>query len=225
MANSGYRERWAAASSLDHAWFHFAPEALKDQYRDARSEQRTAALQCMMEGEVRLKLSCGELVAYAIRLPFKSGDEIELLPDLIFASQDTEIDWNNSKIKGFGGEFSDVRVASSIGVFDPEIENLNINRNIINELGNSVLSADVGPETKKGRPGTYAAAREVLLRLYRESPALVKMPASRLVDKFNQRYPTQAAAMGMQESRLNERTLRKHLLQFRKELEETGSVD
>jgi hypothetical protein len=177
----------------------------------------------MMEGEVRLKLSYGELVAYAIRLPFKSGDEIELLPDLLFASQDTEIDWHNSKIKGFGNEFSDVRVYNSIAIDATEIGNLK--ENIVSESDNSISIIDVGPKVKKGRPDTYLAAREVLLKLHRENPALVKRPASRLIDRFNQHFPAQAALMGMQESRLDERTLRKHLPRFRKELEETGRSD
>ena len=217
MAKSAYRETWEFGSPLDHAWFHFAPEPLKDQYRDAPHEHRMAALKILMEGEVALKISCGELIACGIEIPIKNGGEIEQISNLIFSSQSTKIDWTHSEIEGLGIKYHEVRVVESnriCGVAD-------INSEHFDRKDKNSKEPEFNPDVKKKRrPNTYPPARAVLMSLYKENPANILTPASRLIEQFNEQFPTQAAKMGLQASKLTARTLQNHLTLFRKELEE-----
>lgn len=104
-------DNWLLADPLDYAWFGYAPDEMRSQYGDAGdSVQRTATLQAMMAGEVRLKLGYGELVALGIQVEPDLGISPCLIPVAMFQTDSVDIDWKKSEISGLRRVFSAVRI-------------------------------------------------------------------------------------------------------------------
>jgi hypothetical protein len=78
MTNSPDMDLWKFGSPLDHAWFHFASNDLKNQYQIAQSEREMVALQKLLELDVRDKLSRDELWGFAIQLSINGNKMVSL---------------------------------------------------------------------------------------------------------------------------------------------------
>lgn len=203
---------WDFGSPLDHAWFHFASEAMKDQYRVAHSEQSMLALQALMEGEVRQFLASEELIAIGIALPLQAESAPEQISALLFAARSTEIDWVRSTIRGLGCSFDEVRIvrAGKLASAIPLIQ--------------STITA---PEPASGRGSggrsdTYPYSAKVLAILF-ERDAMRHLSAEKLHGAFKAEFERQFPLAECPIPAPSVRTLRDQLKRFRQELAETGN--
>src|ERR1700730_108127 len=60
-------QRWEASDELDFAWFGFASEYEKEQYRNATDRDRMEALSIMMKAELIAKIRNEELYCFGLR--------------------------------------------------------------------------------------------------------------------------------------------------------------
>jgi hypothetical protein len=144
-------DNWKQADPLNSAWFHFAPDGLKNQYRDSGdNEHKAAALRYMMESEVRHSVGNKELIALGIQTTPSLEMEPEHIPAMMFASETVQIDWEESTIEGLGRRFAEVRICQPIP------ENLEI----------VVSVADRATKRGGGRNDIYPLARIILAKLH-----------------------------------------------------------
>jgi hypothetical protein len=214
IANSSapLTDPWSFGSSpLDHAWFHFASEAMKAQYRVAHSEHSMRALQALMEVEVRQFLAIGELRAIGIALPLRPESAPEEISTLLFAAHSTEIDWANSTICGLGCSFGEVRVVRAT---EPASAISPIQSIIASEL------ADRG--SSGGRNSTYAYSAKVLAMLLQTEDKR-HLSAEKLHPAFRAEFERQFPLAEYQTPPPSVRTLRDQLKRFRRESAETGN--
>jgi hypothetical protein len=114
-------QRWLNSEQLDFAWFGFASEYEKEQYRNARTEHRMEALSIMMKTELISKIHSEYLYCYGLRIAPNLSEGPERIPSFLFAELSNKgpllenIDWGKSSA---GREYVQVRVSSV-----PEFEN------------------------------------------------------------------------------------------------------
>ena len=200
---------WQNGSPLDHAWFHFASEEMKEQYRSAKTEQSSSALQCLMQGEVQEFLACGKLRAIGIALPLIPSGAPDVISHLLFAADGIAIDWGKSIIQGLGCHFDAVRVIRA-----RRLETAN-KAPQPQEFEASQSNYKIG---KGGRKDTYAYSATVLAALH-ESKANRDLSAERLHPAFAVEFGRQFTAIPAPSIR----TLREQLKRFRQETAETGN--
>jgi hypothetical protein len=209
-ASSSLRDLWELGSPLDHAWFHFASEEMKAQYRLARDHQQTSALQALMEGEVRQMLANGELRAIGIALPFKTDSAPEEIPALLFAALNTAMDWVQSTIAGLGCSFEEVRVVRA--------------SKLANALSTAPIQAveSVKPKGKGGRKDTYWYSARVLQILH-QAEAKRHLSAEKLHPAFKAEFERQFPLAEYHIPAPSIRKLRDQLKRFRQESAETSN--
>lgn len=102
---------WQDGDPLSSAWFLRGPEALKDQYRDAGSDQRTVAIQALLQGELKLALARSDLRALGVKVQPDTMDVPSRVPPTFFESSAAVIDWEKGTVEFGPTHFLDVRVA------------------------------------------------------------------------------------------------------------------
>lgn len=102
---------WQDGDPLSSAWFLRGPEALKDQYRDAGSDQRTMAIQLLLQGELKLALARNDLRALGVKVQPDVLDVPTRVPPTFFESSAAAIDWEEGTVSFGPTHFLDVRVA------------------------------------------------------------------------------------------------------------------
>ena len=194
---------WKEADPLHFAWFGYSSFEMRERYRESGS--KSAALSKALELEMQLELSELALAGHvqAIGIPRgPSGDaEPILLPKSLFGANGVRIDWSNDRISGLGFEFEEVRICGTPS--DPM------------KLSAVAISAKRGG----GRPSQYPAAEEVFSFLFKNEE-LLQLPAAALREHFNLEF-----VRSFKRPPMSERSLRKHLKRYRKELEETRKSD
>ncbi len=203
-------EFWQSASPLDFAWFGFAPDRLKDRYRDAGGdEHRTMGLRREMEMDTLAKLADGELQAFGFRVRPDLSEGVVEIPQFLFEALDTEIDWDKSTISGFGRRFEGVKagLASRVATADQQ-----------GELPENHTSSPVAGKGKGGRRDTFPYAAQVLQCLF-QIEGNRHLSAERLHPAFELEFERQFPAIPAPSIR----TLREKLKRFRQESAETGN--
>ena len=117
-------DNWLAADLLYAAWLLFAPPEQKEDYANSgRNAARSATLRAMMERELRYQLGVKELLAFGIAVPSATEMMPEFIPPTMFASDDSDMDCENSTIKALDKEYRQVRVCipNSLNVELPEL--------------------------------------------------------------------------------------------------------
>jgi hypothetical protein len=204
-------DTWQLADPLDFAWFGYAPNGLKTQYREAGDNPvRTAALRQMMEAEVRGRIGDGELTAYGILTAPKLEDTARRIPPTLFQAQSASVDWDQGIITSLGRTFAEVRVC--------DLERQELEATTI-----AVPTREQAPRTKRGggRPSQYPQARDILELLFVE-PSYQALAAARLLEPFNRAYLDKYCPPDGKLSPISERSLRDHLKRYRQELAETS---
>jgi hypothetical protein len=109
-------QRWLNSEELDFAWFDFASEYEKDQFRNAGTEHRMEALSIMMKAELIAKIHGEELYCYGLRAAPTLSDGPERIPSYLFVELRKmgplleNIDWGKSTLRSAGREYVQVRV-------------------------------------------------------------------------------------------------------------------
>ncbi len=109
-------QRWLNSEELDFAWFDFASEYEKDQYRNAGTEHRMEALSIMMKAELISKINSENLYCYGLRIAPTLSEGPERIPSFLFAELSNKgpllenIDWGKSTLRSAGREYVQVRV-------------------------------------------------------------------------------------------------------------------
>jgi hypothetical protein len=200
---------WQSADELDWAWLNYGPGELAERYRDARNLNASESAKFEMRLSLCDRIAREEILALGIRVPLNPDNRAELIPQILFQSQDKVIDWEHGEITGLGCEFRNVRICSRDKLDLPAQETIT-------------------PASKKrggGRRSQYPEAREVLQELYAEHPAYRPLSANRLLKAFNERYLAKFAPPGGSIAPVSERSLRDHLKDYRKELAGIGEDD
>jgi len=203
-------ENWSRAVKLHEAWFHYAPEAIKNQYRGASSKPRMDSLRELMRSYVREFAFRGELIALAIRVEPSPDTHVSKIPLIFFESDAVQFDWDNNKIRGLGHTFEDVRVLG--------ITNANP---APTEFTAPIPSSS--PKGRAGRPSNYKKACHVLQELYGQSHNYRDMSAAGILDVFNERYLSLFSPPNKRAAAVSERALRTYIIRYRQELAETGN--
>lgn len=226
--NAPATELWEFGSPLDHAWFHFASEEMRIQYREARGERPMSALELLMQGEVRQRLADGRLRALGIAMP--PGPKIypEVISPFLFAAQHTAIDWTMSALEGLGCKFSEVRVVHVDESPNNEGAAPSSALSLLNFPDGSVGSptlqilSPTGVKGKGGRRDTYPYSEYVLRIIYKRQ-ANRDLSAEKLHSTFKAEFERQFPAAEYYISAPSIRTLRDQLKRFRQDSAETGS--
>lgn len=116
---------WQDGDPLGSAWYLRGPEALKDQYRDAGSDQRTAAIQFLLQGELKLALARSDLRALGVKVRPDTMEVPSRVPATFFESSAAEIDWEAGTVAFGPTQFLDVRVARDGASLHEGISELN----------------------------------------------------------------------------------------------------
>ena len=199
-------DNWHAAFALSEAGMVYATSEVQEDFRNSgKNSQRSAALQNMMDRDVRNYVGTGDLWAIGIRVPSTPEMLPELIPPVMFASDDAAIDWANSTIKALDKEYRQVRICLP----DPSIAHI------------SSSEPMATGSRKAGRRNTYPNAKIILAEIFAEYPEYSVFPASGLLLLFNEKYLIRFGSK-LRLAPLGERTLRKHLNTYRQELEEIG---
>jgi hypothetical protein len=109
-------QRWEASDELEFAWFGFASEYEKEQYRNAKDRQRMDALSIMMKAELIAKILSEELYCFGLRTAPTLSEGPERIPSFLFAELTKRgqllenIDWDKSTLRSAGREYVQVRV-------------------------------------------------------------------------------------------------------------------
>jgi len=109
-------QRWRDSDDLDFAWFGFASEYEKKQYRSAGTEHRMEALSIMMKAELISKIHSEYLYCYGLRIAPSLSEGPERIPSFLFAELCNKgpllenIDWGKSSLRSAGREYVQVRV-------------------------------------------------------------------------------------------------------------------
>lgn len=201
-------DNWLAAIPLYAAWMIYAEVEQQNDYRDSgQNAHRSAALQYMMQRDLGDKVGENELWAIGIPLPSKPEMLPELIPQIMFASDDASIDWENSIIRALDREYGQVRICSpnSLSEIQPAFDS-------------SVLKRG------GGRHSAYTKARIILMQLFDENAVYQTASAAVLLDIFNERYLEQYGKSGLKVSPVSERSLRTYLKKYRQELAAIGKI-
>jgi hypothetical protein len=217
-ADGTIEERWRDGQPLGSAWFWFAPENLKEQFRDSgRNANKTAVLRIHMQRELMDNLAHGALIGYGSQSRPIPELSIRQLPAMLFVHGVADVDWDASEIKNKNFEFHNVTV---VDPRDFELEPSDLLHKI--EASPASQSADGVPPAPRaasrgGRHSTYELSRRALLLL---KPELIPLSAEKLHSDFQDAYAKANKEAIKHTPAPGVRTLRAHLKRFR--LEETG---
>ena len=109
-------QRWEAADELDFAWFAYASEYEKEQYRNALDLDRMEALSIMMKAELIAKIFNEKLNCFGLRAAPNLSEGPERIPSYLFAELTKKgpllenIDLDKSTLRSAGREYVQVRV-------------------------------------------------------------------------------------------------------------------
>jgi hypothetical protein len=111
-------QRWEASDELDFAWFGFASEYEKEQYRNATDRDRMEALSIMMKAELIAKIRNEKLSCFGLRAAPNPSEGPERIPSFLFVELGKRgpllenIDWEKSTLRSAGREYVQVRVST-----------------------------------------------------------------------------------------------------------------
>src|ERR1700730_15836869 len=77
-------QRWEASDELDFAWFGFASEYEKEQYRNATDRDRMETLSIMTKAELIAKIRNEELYCFGLRTAPNLSEGPERIPSFLF---------------------------------------------------------------------------------------------------------------------------------------------
>jgi hypothetical protein len=152
---------------LSEAWFIFADNEYKEQYRDSgRNRNKTAVLEKLMKSYLIDKIMDGELLCIGMMLKPALNDFPEIVPRSLFLEPD--IDWEQGTLQAFERKFAGLRVIAAavsisapakdtpIEFFDPASLDRKMQPAVEDPAESTVGSVD---ETD-GRPGEAATKSE-----------------------------------------------------------------
>lgn len=203
-------EFWQSADPLNFAWFGFAPDRLKEQYRDAGgNEHRTLGLRRVMEMETLAQLAHGELRAFGFRVQPDLSESVVEIPQFLFEAHDTQVDWDKSTVSGLGRRFEGVKAGITSSAASPCP---------LGELPVNYIPLPMGGKSKGGRRDTFHQSAQVLRCLF-QIEGNRDLSAERLHPAFKVEFERQFSAIPAPSIR----TLREQLKRFRQEPAETGN--
>ena len=201
-------EVWEEAVELHYAYFGFADPFQREKFRNAPDKGAIQTYKILMFADLFANLASGKFEAFGFKIDSSFGNLPERIPTHCFIKRPDIEQCEADIIEASGWYYERVRVVK-LGE-SPTTE----------PLPNQSINLS---KSAPGRPSTYPAARMALLALQKSDPAMIKRPASRLIDDFNAAYLMQVAAYGLPKVGLSDRVLRDHLIRFRQELAETGN--
>src|ERR1700730_7740045 len=104
-------QRWEASDELDFAWFGFASEYEKEQYRNATDRDRMETLSIMTKAELIAKIRNEELYCFGLRTAPNLSEGPERIPSFLFVELGKRgpllenIDWDKSTLRSAGREY------------------------------------------------------------------------------------------------------------------------
>jgi hypothetical protein len=111
---------WQTADPIDFGWLVYGPSDLRERYRDSgQNLQRSKYLQIEMQLHLRDRIAAGEVKAFGVQIAPELKNEAQDIPQILFQSPDTRIDWDRCEILGLGRQFSDVRICLCERVNEP----------------------------------------------------------------------------------------------------------
>lgn len=203
-------EKWQSGIELNFAFFEFASDLRKNEFRDSANQEFT---KLDMYFDLYNLLRNSELEAWGLKSDSDINNNPEKIPHFVFSERPILSNCNEYIIEYARWKFLKVTISKS-----DSADNSNTCTGIIdNDL--SVVKAKIG------RPSTYNVAKSVFLILLDRDKSQIKKSANRLLIEFNEIYMVEAPHFGLAPIALAERTLRGHLERFRQELAETGNND
>ncbi len=170
---------WENGLNLSDAIFQLADEYQQDQFRNAKTRERSDALMFLMKEGLRLDLSRGQLIAIGFQVAPNVKSEPEVLPYVIFCDQDGI--WSNSEISRTPWKYIAVRV------MQPDIMH-------IPEKSDSVEEAEPAENVSKstGRPPVSRYLDDLIGKLRTEAgfgAAPQKEQICRIGELAREQYP------------------------------------
>jgi hypothetical protein len=118
---------WEAGEELDFAWFGFASEYEKSQFRNTTDLARIEALSILMKANLVANIHEENLDCFGLRVAPDQSDGPEKIPSFLFLGLSklgpllANIDWENSTLRSAGREYVQVRVSAPM-VTEPKNE-------------------------------------------------------------------------------------------------------
>jgi hypothetical protein len=109
---------WEAGEELNFAWFGFASEYEKEQYRNAGTRDRMEALSILMKADLVAKIQEEELYCFGLRIEPTLSEGPERIPTFLFSGLSKRgrllenFDWEKSTLRSAGREYVQVRVSA-----------------------------------------------------------------------------------------------------------------
>jgi hypothetical protein len=198
-------QRWEASDELDFAWFGFASEYEKEQYRNAKDRQRMDALSIMMKAELIAKILSEELYCFGLRTAPTLSEGPERIPSFLFVELTKKgpllenIDWDKSTLRSAGREYVQVRVfrpeemenpdtAPEPGIIVPP------HMSEASQTGEPLIEATpsqaITPQKDRlpvGRPSKSEQINEAIAKLTSEGVDLSKLPRKEAYARIRQK--------------------------------------
>lgn len=186
--NLSLKANWKSGSDLEYAAWQFAGHKHREQFRNSgQNPQRSAWLKRERRIQLQEALQIGELVAFGIQ-DGEAELRISQIPEIVFQTNDLNIDWDSSRISALGEQFRDIRVCHTDNVYRSEIRN----------------------SRKLGRPSQLAIILEAWNSLKGEIPGFLEMAKStqnrEIQGKLKADYPSKFPG----NSEIGESTIRRH---------------
>lgn len=201
---------WREADPLHFARFAFAPFEKRESYRDSGAKSLNFAkfLQFEMQLELANRISNGECIAIGIQVSPIPKSEPEVIPPVYFVANEIDIDWENDSLSGLGRSFHEVRICL------PASPNY--------QSSDAIAPITANGKRGGGRPSQYSKAKAILEILFRDE-RYKTLPATKLIARFNDEFAKHFERPDLRIAPMSERSLRNHLVRYRKELEKTGN--
>lgn len=183
MNSADLEQLWEDGIPLADAWFLMGEEELRDQYRDAGSNQHlTASLRKMMRGDVLTSLLHGIWRAVGYRTKPDLSDGPELIDRAVFARSEN-VNWDESAARGIGREYQEIRVCQPEQPSQPENNS---------DAPPSPPRTEQQTNPKMGRPSAIPKLIEIISDLDRRGEFQGKMQKEKdglVGDEARRRYP------------------------------------
>ena len=165
--------RWEAGEPLSFAWWDFATEEAKREYRSCQIDSRRMSYRLDMKFDLLEDLVAGKLIAFGFRDGAAVDEGPVLIPAHLFPhdGEDTAaVDWENSALRSSGFSFLRIRVAkpeiTALGetwVKAPEFDQTD--ERVTQPFAPMPSPIPTTPRKKMGRPSVEMPLRAVIRKL------------------------------------------------------------
>lgn len=202
-------DKWDQAINLKEAFDVFADPFQQREFRAASNVGPIMVIKRLMFADLFMKLASEELQAIGFKVTPEPSGELVLIPAISFIQEPSIADCEDNRVVASGIAYDRVKVTDAL---EP-IDEISAPKEHIKP-----------PRAKAGRQSLEEPIMATLEELYQEDPSFIRRSAGRLIDLFNERFKKHAQAAGWGDLSVSERTLRKYLLQYQKQLEEIGKI-